>query len=89
MIPATYEYVNYSQARTFTGAAELQKTILSVAGAFGFEIQKRHFGAFIEGFGNYGLGSIYNSTVSHLTTTSQTVDAKIIKVGARIGLRLW
>ena len=53
------------------------------------EIQKKHFGAFIEGFSNYGLGNIYNSEVSHLTSTNQKIDAKLIKLGIRIGLRLW
>jgi hypothetical protein len=64
---------------------------LSETGAVGLEIQKQHFGAFAEIFGNYGLGnSMYNATLTHvLTAQNQKVEARIIKAGIRIGIRLW
>lgn len=89
LIPVSYNYENYSTFIKVDNTDQIQKTILSVTGAVGMEIQKKHFGAFIEGFSSYGLGSIYNSKVTHLTTTNQKIDAKLIKLGVRIGLRLW
>jgi hypothetical protein len=55
------------------------------------EIQKQHFGVFAEVFGNYGLGnSMYNASLTHvLTAQNQKVEAKIIKAGIRIDIRLW
>jgi len=89
LIPVSYNYENYSTLVKVDNTDQIQKTILSVTGAIGMEIQKKHFGAFIEGFSNYALGNIYNSEVSHLTSTNQKIDAKLIKLGIRIGLRLW
>jgi hypothetical protein len=91
LIPTSYAYENFSNFQKASGRDQLQKTILSVTGAVGLEIQKQHFGAFAEVFGNYGVGnSIYNASLSHvLTAQNQKVEARIIKAGIRIGIRLW
>ena len=91
LIPTSYEYENFSNFQKASGTDQLQKTMLSVTGAVGMEIQKQHFGAFAEVFGNYGLeNSIYNASLTHvLTAQNQKLEARIVKVGVRIGLRLW
>ncbi len=91
LIPTSYEYESFSVFQKVSGTDQLKKTMLSVTGAVGLEIQKKHFGAFAEVFGNYGLGnSIYNSSLSHVVTAqNQKVEARIVKVGLRIGFRLW
>ncbi|MCF0059204.1 hypothetical protein [Dyadobacter sp. CY356] len=91
LIPTSYEYESFSVFQKVSGTEQLKKTMLSVTGAFGLEIQKKHFGAFAEVFGNYGLGnSIYNSSLSHVVTAqNQKVEARIVKFGLRFGIRLW
>ncbi|WP_159477883.1 hypothetical protein [Dyadobacter sp. 3J3] len=91
LIPTSYEYESFSVFQKVSGTDQLKKTMLSVTGAFGMEIQKKHFGVFAEAFGNYGLGnSIYNSTLSHVVTAqNQKIEARITKFGIRVGFRLW
>jgi hypothetical protein len=89
MIPVTYEYKNHFNSSGVSSTNELQRTVFSATGAVGMEIQKKNFGAFAEGYYNYGLGNLYNSSLSHITTTNEKVDARLIKYGLRIGIRLW
>lgn len=91
LIPTSYEYESFSVFKKVSGTDQLKKTMLSVTGAVGLEIQKKHFGVFAEIFGNYGLGnSIYNSSLSHVVTAqNQKVEARIVKFGIRAGFRLW
>ncbi len=91
LVPMTYKYESFSNFSKVSGTEQLQKNIMSGTGAIGLEIQKQHFGVFVEGFGNYALvNSIYNSKLSHIiTTTYETVESKVIKIGLRVGLRLW
>ena len=91
LIPTSYEYESFSVFKKVSGTDQLKKTMLSVTGAVGLEIQKKHFGVFAEVFGNYGLGnSIYNSSLSHVVTAqNQKVEARIVKFGIRAGFRLW
>ncbi|MCF2500420.1 hypothetical protein [Dyadobacter chenhuakuii] len=88
-IPVSYEYKNYSTATESDGLEDLQKTLLFVSGGVGVEIQRERFGAFIEAFGAVGLGNIYNSGVSHLSSSKQKVDAAFNKFGIKVGIRLW
>ena len=90
LIPFSYTYQNYSPATKFNATSETQKTILSLTGAIGLEIQKKRFGAFIESFGGFGLGNIYNSKVEHLTNSpNQKVSGQLSKFGLKVGIRLW
>jgi hypothetical protein len=90
LIPFSYSYQNYSSFTKFDGTSEIQKTILSLTGAIGLEIQKKHFGAFIESFGGYGLGNVYNSKVEHLTNSpNQKVSGQLSKFGLKVGIRFW
>lgn len=88
-IPLSYQYKNYSTSTGSDGLEDLQKTLLFLSGGLGIEIQKERFGAFIEAFGAAGLGNIYNSGVSHLSSSKQKVDARFNKFGVKVGVRLW
>ncbi|SEJ78830.1 hypothetical protein SAMN05216327_1207 [Dyadobacter sp. SG02] len=88
-IPVSYTYRNYSTSATTDGVDQLQKTVLSIYGGLGMEIQKKQFGAFVEVLAAPGLGNIYNSGVSHLSTAKEKVEASLTRFGIKLGLRLW
>lgn len=88
-IPLNYHYENHSTLTTVTSKNEIQKSVLSLVGAAGLELQRPKFGMIIEFFGGYGLGSIYNSNLKHISTTGEDVDLRIHKVGLRTGFRFW
>jgi hypothetical protein len=91
IIPLLYEYESFAVFSKVSGTDQLQKTVLSGVGGIGLEIQKEHFSAFIEGFGSYAMAnSIYNSSLAHIITAqNQKVEARITRVGVRVGFRLW
>jgi len=88
-IPLSYTYQNYSTSATADGVDQLQKTVLSIYGGLGMEIQKKQFGAFVEVLAAPGLGNIYKADVSHLSTSKEKVEASLTKFGIKLGLRLW
>ncbi|MCE6990506.1 hypothetical protein [Dyadobacter sp. CY323] len=88
-VPLSYKYENHSTFTESDDVADLQKTMLFLSGGLGVEIQKVHFGAFLEAFGAAGLGSIYKSEVPHLSTTFQKIEAGFNKFGVKIGVRFW
>ncbi|NIJ55467.1 PorT family protein [Dyadobacter arcticus] len=88
-IPLSYQYENYETFAESGDLDQLQKSVLLLSGGLGIEIQKERFGAFLEAFGASGLGNIYNSKVSHLTTTKEKVEGGLNKFGIKIGFRFW
>lgn len=88
-VPLTYKYENHSTLTESDDVEDLQKSMLFFSGGLGLEIQKVHFGAFIEAFGAAGLGSIYKSEVPHLSATFQKIEARYNKFGVKIGVRFW
>jgi hypothetical protein len=88
-VPLTYKYQNYSSVVTIDGVDQLQKTVLSIYGGLGIEIQKKQFGAFLELVGAPGFGNLYKSNVSHLSASKERVEASLTRFGIKLGLRLW
>ena len=88
-IPVSYRYRNYSTSATTDGVDQLQKTVLSIYGGLGMEIQKKQFGAFMEVLAAPGLGNIYNTSVSHLSTSKEKVEASLTRFGIKLGIRFW
>ncbi|WP_025763911.1 hypothetical protein [Dyadobacter tibetensis] len=91
IIPTDYGYESFSTFKKVEGTSQIQKTILSVTGAVGIEIQKKNFGASLEGFTNFMMAnSIYNSSIDHIITAPhQPLEATVTKLGVRASLRFW
>lgn len=88
-IPFAYSYKNYSTGTTANGVEQLQRTVLSVYGGLGMEIQKKQFGAFIEVVAAPGLGNVYKTDVSHLSASKEKVEASLTRFGIKLGFRFW
>lgn len=90
IIPVNYQYENYATSVLITDRKQLKKTISSIQGAFGLEMQRKRFGFFAEGSLNYGIGGMYNKTISNPALNGSLANGPYFRrAAARFGIRFW
>lgn len=90
MVPLSYRYENYTTRTIIEDKKQLSPQSFSGIGGIGIELQRKHFGCFLEVFGSYNFSSIYNVNASNPSTTlNSSINAHIHRAGVRIGVRLW
>lgn len=85
IIPLMYEYENYSTQEVIQGRRKLKNLISSVQGGVGLEMQKKHFGFFVEASGSYGMGGMYSSR--DLEPGAKKIDGRFRRLGLDFGVR--
>lgn len=90
IIPLSYQYENYSTRVKINDKQQLRNVISSIQGAVGLEMQKKHFGYFIEGGVNYGINGIYDKSVLGPNGAgSDQNSANFRRFVIKLGLRFW
>jgi hypothetical protein len=90
IIPVNYEFENYSTSVIVKDRKQLKKTVSSIQGGFGLEMQRKRFGFFVEGSFNYGIGGLYNKSIANQGVNTDTPSgAYFRRAAARFGLRFW
>lgn len=90
MIPLSYRYENYASRSIIESKDQLSSQSFSGIGGIGIELQRKHFGCFLELYGSYNFTGIYNANATNLSTTlNSSISANIHRAGIRLGVRLW
>ncbi|KAA6436994.1 hypothetical protein FEM33_19930 [Dyadobacter flavalbus] len=90
IIPVNYEFENYATSVIVKDRKQLKKTVSSIIGGFGLEMQRKHFGFFIEGSLNYGIGGLYNKSIANQNINTTTPSGAYFRRAAgRFGFRFW
>jgi hypothetical protein len=87
IIPLMYEYENYSTQEIVRGRRKLKNLISSVQGGVGLEMQKKHFGVFVEASGSYGMGGLYSSR--NLDPGATKIEGRFRRLGLDFGVRFY
>ena len=85
IIPMLYEYEDYATLKTVQERGKLQNLISAFQGGAGIEMQKKHFGFFVEASGSYGMGGMYSNRA--LGPGEKRIDARFRRVGLDFGVR--
>ncbi|WP_428662978.1 hypothetical protein [Runella sp.] len=90
MIPLSYRYENYASRSIMESKGQLSSQSFSGIGGIGIELQRKHFGCFLELYGSYNFTGIYNTNATNLSTTlNSSIRANIHRAGIRLGIRPW
>jgi hypothetical protein len=85
IIPLMYEYENYSTQEVVQGRRKLKNLISSLQAGVGLEMQKKHFGFFVEASGSYGMGGLYSGR--NLEPGATKIDGRFRRLGLDFGVR--